>query len=106
MDCLFCKIANKEIPADIIYNNEDFAVFKDINPKAPVHLLLVPKRHIESINHLGEGDKELMGDLFLLAKKMAKEQDIDAGYRLTINVGRQGGQVIDHLHLHLMGKFS
>lgn len=106
MDCLFCKIVNKEIPADIIYNNENFAVFKDINPKAPVHLLLVPKRHIESINHLGEGDKELMGDLFLLAKKMAKEQDIGAGYRLTINVGRQGGQIIDHLHLHLMGKFS
>ena len=100
MNCIFCNIINKTQPADIIYEDEDFVVFKDIKPSAPVHLLLAPKTHITSVNKLEEKHKELIGDLVLLAKKIAKEQGVDDGYRLSFNVGRKGGQIIDHLHLH------
>jgi histidine triad (HIT) family protein len=104
MECLFCKIIRKEIPSDIVYEDEDFISFKDINPKAPIHLLIVPKKHISSINDLKEEDKELIGNLFLLAKKIAKEQGVsEKGYKLLFNVGRGGGQLIDHIHLHLLG---
>jgi len=103
MSCIFCKIINKEQPADIIYEDNKFIVFRDIKPSAPVHLLLVPKTHINSVNDLKKGDKELIGNLFLLAKKMAKEQKISNGYKLAFNVGRKAGQLINHLHLHLMG---
>jgi len=102
MDCIFCSIINKEQAADIAYENDKFIVFKDIKPAAPVHLLLVPKVHIASVNDLEEKHKELIGDLFLLAKKIAKEQGVDDGYRLSFNVGRKGGQIVDHLHLHLI----
>ncbi len=103
MSCLFCKIANKEVPADIVYEDERFLAFKDINPKAPVHILIIPKKHIPSVDHLDESaDKELMGEMIILARKIAKEKGLN-GYKLVINVGRGGGQVIDHLHLHLLG---
>lgn len=102
--CLFCKIANHEQDTDIIYEDEAIIVFKDINPKASVHLLIVPKKHIDSINELEEVDKELMSDMIFLAKKLASENKISkSGYRLTFNVGRGGGQIIDHIHLHLIG---
>jgi histidine triad (HIT) family protein len=78
-------------------------VFTDIKPLAPVHFLIVPREHIASINDLTEKHKELIGDMFLLAKKIAKEQDINEGYKLAFNTGRKGGQLIDHLHMHLMG---
>ena len=104
MDCIFCKIVKGEVPSEIIYKDEDFIAFKDIKPKAPVHILIIPKKHIASINHLEEEDKELMGNLCLLAKKIAKKVNLkDKGYKLVFNVGRGGGQVIDHLHLHLLG---
>lgn len=103
MTCLFCEIIKKEVPSEIVFENSDFIVFKDIHPKAPIHLLLVPKTHIASINHLKEGHKEIIGNLFLLAKKIAREQGISEGYKLQFNVGRKGGQLIDHLHLHLLG---
>ncbi len=103
MNCIFCKIINKEQPADIIYQDEKFISFKDINPSAPVHLLIVPKQHIASVNKLEEQHKELIGELILLAKKIAKKQNIDNGYKLSFNVGRKGGQIIDHIHLHLTG---
>jgi len=80
-----------------------FIVFKDIKPLAPIHLLIVPKEHIASVNDLEEKHKELIGDLFLLAKRMAQEKEISDGYKLALNTGRKGGQLIDHLHLHLMG---
>ena len=102
--CIFCKIINKEAPADIVYEDNSVIVFKDINPSAPIHLLIVPKKHIISINNLKEQDKELVGYMFLIAKKIAEEQDISkTGYRLIINVGKGSGQIIDHLHLHLLG---
>lgn len=102
--CLFCKIANHEQDADIVYEDEKFIVLNDINPKAPTHLLIAPKKHIDSVNELEETDRELISDMIFLAKKLALENRIsEKGYRLTFNVGRGGGQIIDHLHLHLMG---
>lgn len=103
MDCIFCKIIQKESPVDILYEDNKFIVFKDIKPVAPIHFLIAPKEHIVSINDLEEKHKELIGEIILLAKKIAKEQEISDGYKLAFNVGRKGGQLIDHLHLHLMG---
>jgi histidine triad (HIT) family protein len=101
-DCLFCKIVKKEAPSDIVYEDDSFIAFKDINPKAEVHLLIVPKKHIASIKEIEEEDKELIGGLFLIAKKLAQERELK-GYKLIFNVGREGGQIIDHIHLHLLG---
>lgn len=104
MDCLFCQVARHQQKADVVYENEELIVFKDINPKALVHLLIVPKKHIKSINELVEKDKDLVSQIIFLAKELAKKQGIaEKGYRLTFNVGRGGGQLIDHLHLHLTG---
>lgn len=104
MDCLFCKIANKEVKGDIVYEDDKFVAFKDIKPKAPVHLLIVPRKHIESVNKLEEEDKELIGEMFLTAKRIAQKMGVDkTGYRLMFNVGRDSGQLVDHLHLHLIG---
>ena len=102
MSCIFCQIIKKEMPADIIYENEQVVAFKDIHPKAPLHFLIIPKKHIPSVDHLEEEDKELMGELVLSAKKIAKEQGVSAAYKLVCNVGRAGGQIIDHIHLHLL----
>ena len=101
MDCIFCKIINKEKPSDFVYENDKFIVIKDINPKAPIHLLIIPKKHIHSVNHFEEGDKELIGEMILCAKKIAKEKNL-AGYKLLINVGRKAGQMVDHIHIHLL----
>ena len=103
MKCLFCQIVNKEIPAEIIYEDEKFVVFKNIRPSAPIHLLLVPKKHIPSVQHLNLKDRELVGELFLLTKKIAQKKNIaQKGYKLVFNVGKGGGQVIPHIHLHLL----
>ena len=101
MDCLFCKIAKKELPSEIVYEDETLVAFKDIRPKAQIHLLIVPRKHIPSVDHLAIGDKNLMGVLILGAQKIAREKNLK-GYRLQINVGKDGGQFIDHLHLHLL----
>ena len=101
MDCLFCKIVNKEVPSDIVYEDDKFVAFKDIAPKAPLHFLIVPRKHIASIDHVEIGDKTLIGELILVAQKIAREKSLK-GYKLLINVGREGGQIIDHLHLHLL----
>lgn len=101
MDCVFCKIINKELPSDMVYEDERFIVFKDIKPKAPIHFLIVPKKHIVSIEQLEPEDKELIGELFLIVKKIARDKEL-RGYKLQINVGREGGQLVDHLHLHLL----
>lgn len=100
-DCLFCKIARKEVPSDVVFEDEHFVAFKDINPKAALHLLIIPRKHIHSIDHVEPQDKELMGSLILTAQKVARQHSL-AGYQLHFNVGKEGGQVIDHIHLHLL----
>lgn len=102
MDCIFCKISTKEIPSEFVFENERIAVFKDIRPSAPVHLLVVPKEHIQSISHLQGNHKEIISELIYTAKSIAEQQGLK-GYKLVFNVGREGGQVIDHLHLHILG---
>lgn len=101
MDCIFCKIVAREIPADFVMENDRLVAFPDIKPAAPVHILIVPKAHIESIIHLEPGHREIVSDLIFAAKKIALEKGLK-GYKLTFNVGREGGQLIDHLHLHLL----
>ncbi len=102
--CLFCKIVNREIPAEIIYEDNQFVAFKDIKPKAPVHFLVVPKKHILSVNHLTPEDNTLIGELFLVAQKIARTEKVaETGYRLIFNIGKDAGQTVDHLHLHLLG---
>lgn len=98
-NCVFCKIVNKEIPKEFVFQNGEFAAFYDLNPKAPVHLLVIPKKHCASVR---EASGELLGKVVETAKKIAAERGLE-GYKLIFNVGRKGGQVIDHLHLHLVG---
>jgi histidine triad (HIT) family protein len=103
-DCAFCKIIRGEKSADFLYRDESLVVFKDIRPHAPVHLLIVPRKHIRSMNDLAEQDKEIVLNMILKAREMAKKESIvDSGYRLVFNVERGGGQYIFHLHLHLLG---
>ncbi len=102
MDCIFCKIARGEAPSDTVYEDAEVRVFKNIQPKAPVHLLVIPKIHIESIAHLAADHNDIIAKLIFTAKAVAYEAGL-AGYKLAFNVGREGGQVIDHLHLHLLG---
>ncbi|MCK5097120.1 MAG: histidine triad nucleotide-binding protein [Desulfobacteraceae bacterium] len=103
-DCLFCKIVNKEIPSEFLFEDDSFIVFRDINPQAPVHLLIVPKKHIRSINDLQPEDNEIISEIIIVAKNMAKEQGINkSGYKLVFNVEKGGGQEIFHIHLHLIG---
>ena len=103
-DCIFCQIAQGQTDTQMLYQSDTLAVFKDINPHAPVHLLLVPKKHIRSVNDLTDADQEILAELILVAKEMAKEQGVDkSGYKLLYNVEKGGGQLIFHLHLHLLG---
>ncbi len=104
MDCIFCRIVAGEVPGEIIYQDERVIVFPDINPKAPVHLLIVPKKHIPSLTHLPEADSPLTGHMVNIANRMAKEKGIsEGGYRLVVNCGEEGGQAVPHLHMHLLG---
>lgn len=100
-NCIFCKIANKSTPTEILYEDEKIAAFKDVNPLAPVHILIIPKKHIPSVDHIELEDKALLGELILAAQKIARDRDLK-GYKLQINVGRPAGQLVDHLHLHLL----
>jgi len=102
-DCIFCKISKKETPAEIVYEDDIVVAFNDINPKTPVHILIIPRKHIPSVDHVEIEDKALMGELILVAQKIAREKGLK-GYRLQINVGRPAGQLVDHLHLHLLSK--
>ena len=103
-DCIFCKIIAKEIPGDIVYADEYVTAFHDIQPAAPVHVLIVPNKHIPSMNEASEDDAALIGRMHLAAKQIAAQEGIaERGYRLVINTGDDGGQVVYHLHLHLMG---
>ncbi|MFP4227118.1 MAG: histidine triad nucleotide-binding protein [Desulfobacterales bacterium] len=103
-DCIFCKIIDGEIPTEFVHQDDNLVVFKDINPLAPVHLLIVPKRHIRSINDLKDGDREILAELILAARDMAKRFSIDkSGYRIFFNVEKGGGQEVFHLHMHMIG---
>lgn len=103
-DCLFCKIANKELPAEIIYEDENLVAFQDIHPQAPVHILLIPRKHIDRINNLSEDDAYLMGLLTLAARKLAVDKGIDkSGYRILMNCNAHAGQTVFHIHMHLLG---
>ncbi len=102
-DCLFCKIAAGEIPSKKVYEDDQVFVFWDINPKADVHLLLIPKVHVASLNELGDEHDEVMTHALKLLPKLAKEQGLDDGFRTIINTGRGGGQLVFHLHMHLLG---
>ena len=103
-DCIFCKIINGEIPTEFVHQDDNLVVFKDINPLAPVHLLIVPKRHIRSINDLTDEDREILAELMMTARDMAKQFSVDkSGYRVFFNVEKGGGQEVFHLHMHLIG---
>ncbi|SMO37574.1 histidine triad (HIT) family protein [Balnearium lithotrophicum] len=102
--CVFCKIVKKEIPAKVVYEDEKVMAFHDINPQAPVHVLVIPKEHIPTLNDLEEKHKGLIGHIFLVIKEIAKELGIaESGYRVLVNCNRDGGQEIYHLHFHLLG---
>lgn len=102
-DCIFCKIAAGEIPAAKLYDDGEVLAFRDINPEAPVHLLVIPRRHIATLNDLTEADAALIGRLYLAAKRLAAESGVaDSGYRTVINCNRDAGQIVFHVHLHLL----
>lgn len=102
--CLFCRIAAGEIPAKLVYEDDDVVAFRDINPQAPTHILIIPRRHIASVNDLEAGDAELVGRLYLVARELAEREGIaQSGYRLVLNTGPGAGQTVDHIHLHLLG---
>ena len=104
MSTIFKKIINKEIKADIVYEDDNVLAFKDINPQAPIHILIIPKVEIKTTNDIKSNDKELVGNLVLVAAKLAKKLKIDSsGYRLVFNCNEDGGQTVYHIHLHLVG---
>jgi histidine triad (HIT) family protein len=103
MDCLFCKIASGEIRAQKLYEDDDAVAFADIHPQAPVHVLLIPRKHIASLAHLSPGDERLLGHLHAVAKKIAEDKGLANGFRTVMNTGEDGGQTVDHMHLHLLG---
>ena len=102
MNCLFCKIGSGELASETVFEDADIKVITDIHPKAPVHLLIIPKIHIQSIAHLEGNHSGIISHIIFTAKRMAEERGLK-GFKLVFNVGREGGQVIDHLHLHLLG---
>lgn len=104
MDCLFCKIAGKEIPAQIVFENKDIVAFRDIAPQAPVHILIITKKHIPGLNDVTVQDAALIGQIQYVAKELAKTENIsEDGYRLVLNCGKNAGQAVAHIHYHLLG---
>jgi len=101
MDCIFCKISKGEIPSTKVFESDKVFAFLDINPKAKTHILIVPKKHIESIKTLQSEDKDIVVEMIFTAKEIAEKEELQ-GYKLVFNVGRDGGQIVDHLHLHLL----
>jgi histidine triad (HIT) family protein len=100
--CIFCKIARGEIPAQMLVNNKEIAAFRDVNPQAPVHILIIPKKHVASLDDVSDSD--LLGRMMSLAAALARQEKIArTGYRTVVNTGRDGGQSVDHLHIHLLG---
>ncbi len=103
MDCIFCKIANKEIPANVIYEDDKVLAFHDINPQAPFHILVIPKKHISTLLELTEEDKDLIGHIYLVINKLAKDLGFaDRGYRVVVNCKEEAGQTVFHIHFHIL----
>ena len=102
-DCLFCKIIRGEVPSQMVYEDEEIFAFRDINPAAPVHVLVIPKEHIAGADELGENHAELISKLILTAGNLARELDLNEGWRIVTNVREHGGQTVRHLHFHLLG---
>ncbi len=105
-DCIFCKIANGEISSNKVYEDDRIVVFKDLNPQAPVHVLMIPKKHIESLDAATEEDAALFSHMMLKIKDIAKSLNLANGYRVVINTGDDGAQTVKHLHIHILGKRS
>lgn len=103
-NCIFCKIIDKSIPAHVVYEDENAIAFKDSQPSAPVHLLLIPKKHITSLQDIEHADADLMGKMMLLIPKIAEENGLSGGFKTQINTGKGGGQEVFHLHIHIMGR--
>ena len=102
MDCVFCKIVDGDIPSDTIYEDEHIIAFNDLDPKAPIHFLVIPKKHITSLATLDESDSDLLAKIMLAIKKLANENNLE-GYRVVTNIGEDGGQTVPHLHFHVLG---
>ncbi len=102
-DCLFCKISDKQIPASVVYEDADVLAFRDISPKAPTHILIIPRKHITSLATLSEDDEKLAGHILFVAKQLAQREGLTNGFRTVFNAGSDGGQTVFHLHLHLLG---
>lgn len=103
-DCIFCKIAAKEIPSTVVYEDEQVLAFKDLEPQAPFHALVIPKKHVESVGALSAADKELAGHILCeVIPQIAKESKLDKGFRVVANTGDEGGQTVKHLHFHVLG---
>jgi histidine triad (HIT) family protein len=103
MSCIFCKIVAGEIPSAALYQDDRVYAFADIGPKAPTHILIVPREHIASVSEAAEGHRDLLGHLLFIAAQIARDKGLNGGYRLVINNGPDGGQTVDHLHVHLLG---
>lgn len=103
-DCIFCKIVKKQIPCEMLYEDDKVIVFKDISPQAPVHAIIIPKEHIDDLNCLNKESSSIIGHIFIVAKEMAESLGIaESGYRIVSNCGEQGGQTVQHVHFHLLG---
>lgn len=103
-DCIFCKIADRSVPSSIVYEDENVLAFNDLKPQAPVHVIVIPKKHIERLSELGEGDPDTAAAIVHAANRIAKDKNIsDSGYRIVINCNTDAGQEVFHLHLHLLG---
>ncbi len=102
-DCIFCRIAGKEIPSQVVYEDDAILAFNDINPQAPVHVLFIPKEHIASLAETEDRHRDLLGRMLLAVRRVAEDRGLGQGYRVVNNCGSQGGQTVNHLHVHLLG---
>lgn len=103
MDCIFCKIVQNEIPSQKIYEDEEIIAFNDLEPQAPIHILIVPKEHIQDVNQITDKNMDIIGKIFVVASKIARDKDLSNGYRIVNNCGEDGGQTVKHIHFHLLG---
>jgi histidine triad (HIT) family protein len=104
MDCIFCRIVAGEVPSQVLYQDEEIFAFRDINPMAPTHVLIIPKKHIDSLADVADEETPLIGRMVKIANRIAREENVgESGYRLIISSGKEGGQIVPHLHMHLLG---